>query len=51
MVEISDAHYTILDKKTTDYISLGLIDRDYEEEQLIMIVIIMMETITFSHKK
>ena len=24
--KISDAHYTILDKKTTDYISLGLID-------------------------
>ena len=26
--KISDAHYTILDKKTTDYISLGLIDTD-----------------------
>jgi hypothetical protein len=26
--KISDAHYTILDKKTTDYVSLGLIDTD-----------------------
>lgn len=30
--KISDAHYTILDKKTTDYISLGLIDRDHEKK-------------------
>jgi hypothetical protein len=29
--KISDAHYTILDKKTTDYISLGLIDTDHEK--------------------
>jgi len=26
--KLSDAHYTILDKKTTDYISLGLMDSD-----------------------
>ncbi|MGN6632452.1 MAG: YncE family protein [Nitrososphaeraceae archaeon] len=30
--KISDAHYTILDKKTTDYISLGLIDTDHEKK-------------------
>jgi hypothetical protein len=30
--KISDAHYTILDQKTTDYISLGLIDTDHEKK-------------------
>ena len=30
--KISDARYTILDKKTTDYISLGLIDTDHEKK-------------------
>jgi YVTN family beta-propeller protein len=30
--KISDAHYTILDKKTTDYISLGLRDTDDNKE-------------------
>src|SRR5215467_1813156 len=29
--KISDAHYTILDKKTTDYISLGMIDTNHEK--------------------
>jgi YVTN family beta-propeller protein len=30
--KISDAHYTILDKKTTDYISLGLMDSEHEKK-------------------
>ncbi len=30
--KISDAHYTILDKKTTDYISLRLMDSEHEKK-------------------
>ncbi len=30
--KISDAHYTILDKKITDYISLGLMDSGHEKK-------------------
>ncbi|HEY7079455.1 MAG TPA: beta-propeller fold lactonase family protein [Nitrososphaeraceae archaeon] len=30
--KISDTYYTILDKKTTDYISLGMIDSDHQKK-------------------